>query len=297
MCLATRNDPQGAEQGMNYKTIMVSLALDKPNDACLAVAGDLAERFEARVIGIAASDLRPPLYFEEGEYARNLIRREEGAIRRRLLELEAEFRGSVQKRAKSVEWRSSLAMPANYLVQQSRAADLLVVGARTETIVDLSAAVDPADVLMRAGRPLVVVPSTAQWLDLRSVLVAWKDVKEARRAVLDALPVLATAKDVTIAEIPEEASARVNALSHVEDVAAWLRGHGIAASVVTSEPTADVPGQLDWIAANAGAGMVIAGAYGHSRLREWALGGVTRHLMTSISLCYPFALSEQQRSG
>ena len=266
---------------MNYKTIMVSLALDTPNDACLAVAGDLAERFQARVIGVAASDLRAPLYFEEGEYARNLIRQEESAIRRRLWELEAEFRGSVQKRAKSVEWRSTLAMPANYLVQQSRAADILVVGACTETIVDLSAAVDPADVLMRAGRPLLVVPPTAEWLDLRSVLVAWKDVKEARRAVLDALPILATAKDVTIAEIPEEGSKRVDALSHVEDVAAWLRGHGIVASVVACEPAADVPGQLDWIAANADAGMVIAGAYGHSRLREWALGGVTRHLLTS----------------
>ena len=45
---------------MNYKTVMVSLALDRPNDACLAVAGDLAERFGARVIGIAASDLKPP---------------------------------------------------------------------------------------------------------------------------------------------------------------------------------------------------------------------------------------------
>ena len=143
---------------MKYKTIMVSLAPDTPNDACLAVAGDIAERFQARVIGVAASDLRGPLYFEEGEYAQNLIRQEESAIRRRLWELEAEFRGSVQKRAKSVEWRSTLAMPANYLVQQSRAADILVVGARTETIVDLSAAVDPADVLMRAGRPLLVVP-------------------------------------------------------------------------------------------------------------------------------------------
>jgi nucleotide-binding universal stress UspA family protein len=266
---------------MKYKTIMVSLAPDTPNDACLAVAGDIAERFQARVIGVAASDLRGPLYFEEGEYAQNLIRQEESAIRRRLWELEAEFRGSVQKRAKSVEWRSTLAMAANYLVQQSRAADILVVGACAETIVDLSAAVDPADVLMRAGRPLLVVPPTAEWLDLRSVLVAWKDVKEARRAVLDALPILATAKDVTIAEIPEEGSKRVDALFHVEDVAAWLRGHGIVASVVACEPAADVPGQLDWIAANAGAGMVIAGAYGHSRLREWALGGVTRHLLTS----------------
>ncbi|UPJ48135.1 hypothetical protein IVB30_34370 [Bradyrhizobium sp. 200] len=51
---------------MIYKTVMVSLALDRPNDACLAVAGDLAERFGARVIGIVASDVKAPLYFADG---------------------------------------------------------------------------------------------------------------------------------------------------------------------------------------------------------------------------------------
>jgi nucleotide-binding universal stress UspA family protein len=266
---------------MKYKTIMVGMALDKPNGACLAVAGNLAERFEARIIGIAAADLQPALYFEEGEYAEKLFQQEKGAIRKRLSELEAEFRGSVEKRAKSVDWRSALALPGTYMVQQSRAADILVVGARSETMVDLSLAVDPADVLMRVGRPVVVVPPTAQWLDLRSVLVAWKDVKEARRAVLDALPILAAAKDVTIAEIPENESDRPQAQFHVKDVAAWLRAHGIVASTVVSEATQDTQAQLDRIAGNVGAGAIVAGAYGHSRLREWALGGMTRHLVNS----------------
>src|ERR1700678_3411037 len=111
---------------MSYKTIMVSLALDRANDACLAVAGDLAERFGAKVIGIAASDLRAPLYFAEGEYAQKLIDQEEQAIRTRLSELEAEFRRSIQQRAKSVEWRSALAPQEPYVIQEARAADLLV---------------------------------------------------------------------------------------------------------------------------------------------------------------------------
>jgi hypothetical protein len=58
---------------MDYKTVMVCLALDRPNDACFAVAGDLAERFGARIIGIAASDLRPPTYFAEGDFAQELF--------------------------------------------------------------------------------------------------------------------------------------------------------------------------------------------------------------------------------
>jgi len=270
---------------MDYKTVMVGLALDRPNDACLAVAGDIAERFGARVIGVAASDLRPPLYFAEGEFAQKLFEEEAAVIRQRLSELEAEFHAFVGRRAPSVEWRSARAWLVPFMVEQARAADVIVVGARSETIVDQSVAADPSDLVMQAGRPLVVVPPTAQWLDLRSVLVAWKEVREARRAVFDALPILAAAKEVTIVEIPEQDGQRADAMAHVADVAAWLRGHGIVANTVVPEMPGRVAEQLEEIAANVGAGAVIAGAYGHSRFRQWVLGGVTRHLATESRRC------------
>jgi hypothetical protein len=244
---------------MDYKTVMVSLALDRPNDACLAVAGDLAERFGARVVGIAASDLRPPLYFADRGHAQKLLEEEAAAIRKRSSELEAEFCAGVEKRAKAVEWRSTQALPVPYILQQVRCADLLVVGARSETIVDPCAAADPSDLLMQAGRPLIVVPPSVEWFDFRSVLVAWKDVREARRAVFDALPILARARDVTIAEIPEHGAHRADAQLHVVDVAAWLLGHGIVASTVVPDPAAGVTEQLDKIATDVGAGAVIAG--------------------------------------
>lgn len=270
---------------MDYKTVMVGLALDRPNDACLRVAGDIAERFGARIIGVAASDLRPPMYFADGDFAQKLLDQEASAIERRLSELEAEFRASVERRATAVEWRSARTFPVPYMLQQVRAADILVIGARSETLVDPNAAPDPSDLVMQAGRPLIVVPSAVQWLDLRSVLIAWKDVREARRAVFDALPLLAAAKEVTIAEIPEQDGRHTDALSHVADVAAWLRGHGITANTVVPEKAGSVTGQIENIAANVGAGAVIAGAYGHSRFREWVLSGVTRHLATESRRC------------
>ncbi len=225
------------------------------------------------------------MYFAEGDFAQKLFDEEAAAIQGRLSELEAEFRATVEKRATSVEWRSARALPVPYVLQQTRAADILVVGALADSMVDPSAAIDPSDLLMQAGRPLIVVPSAVQWLDLRSVLVAWKDVREARRAVFDALPFLAAAKEVTIAEIPEQDIHRADAVSHVADVAAWLRSHGIVANTVVPDAAANVTEQLDNIAANIGAGAVIAGAYGHSRLREWVLSGVTRHLATESRRC------------
>ncbi|MET0878453.1 MAG: universal stress protein, partial [Tardiphaga sp.] len=236
-------------------------------------------------VGVAASDLRAPMYFAVGDFAQKLLDEEAAAIKKRLSELEADFRTAVGKRATSVEWRSARALPVPYMLQQARAADIIVVGARAETMVDPCAAPDPSDLVMQAGRPLIVVPSTVQWLDLRSVLVAWKDVREARRAVFDALPILAAAKEVTITEIPEENTHRADAVSRVADVAAWLRSHGIAARTIVPEKPGGVSEQLDNIAANVGAGAVIAGAYGHSRFREWVLSGVTRHLATESRRC------------
>jgi nucleotide-binding universal stress UspA family protein len=270
---------------MDYKTVMVCLALDQPNYACLRVAGDIAERFGARIIGVAASDLRPPMYFAEGDFAQKLLDQEAAAIHKRLSELEAEFRASIERRATAVEWRSARTRPVPYMLQQARAADILVIGARSETLVDPSAAPDPSDLVMQAGRPLIVVPPTVEWLDLRSVLIAWKDVREARRAVFDALPILAAVKEVTIAEIPEQDGRRADALSHVADVAAWLRSHGVTANTVVPEKADGVTRQLENIAANVGAGAVVAGAYGHSRFREWVLSGVTRHLATESRRC------------
>ena len=74
-------------------------------------------------------------------------------------------------------------------------------------------------------------------------------------------------------------------MSRVADVAAWLRSHGISANTIVPEKPAEVSEQLDKIAANVGAGAVIAGAYGHSRFREWVLSGVTRHLATESRRC------------
>ncbi len=270
---------------MDYKTVMVGLALDQPNDACLRVAGDLGERFGARVVGVAASDLRPPMYFADGDFAQKLLEEETATVQARLSELEAEFRTAIGQRAASVEWRSARALPVPYMLQQARAADIIVVGARSEAMVDPYAAPDPSDLVMQAGRPLIVVPPAVQWLDLRSVLVAWKDTREARRAVFDALPILAAAKEVTIAEVPEQDTDRAEAMSRVADVAAWLRSHGIVAHTSVPEAAADVSEQLDRIATNVGAGAVVAGAYGHSRFREWVLSGVTRHLATESRRC------------
>ena len=138
---------------------------------------------------------------------------------------------------------------------------------------------------MQAGRPLLVVPDACNWLDLRSVLIAWKDTAEARRALVHALPMLRKATDVAVVEIVEEQAGRAAALSRLKDVVAWLSRHGISASELVPHECGDADSGLERIASEVGAGVIVAGAYGHSRFREWILGGVTRRLINPSNRC------------
>ena len=106
------------------------------NDARLTIVGDLAERFAARVIGIAAQAEILPIYYEPGGYAAGFVVQDNpgemednlAAIKRRLQEAEERFRSALKGRAKQLEWRSSIEDPVPYIANQCRAADLLVIG-------------------------------------------------------------------------------------------------------------------------------------------------------------------------
>ena len=272
---------------MGYATVMVNLALDQPNEARLEAACQIAERFDAGVVGIAASQFSPPLYFTSGEQAQNLIDQGQAALKSRMAELEAQFLGAARKRAKSIEWRSAIDFPARYLLQQARCADIIVSGGHSDAFSDPFVGANPKDLVMQAGRPLLVVPDTVTGPDLRSVLVAWKDAPEARRAIVDSLPLLRKAESVTVAEIVEADDSRATALARVRDVVAWLSRHGIVARELVPEKNGDrdAVARLDRIAADVGAGVTVAGAYGHSRFRELVLGGMTQHLITQTARC------------
>ena len=271
---------------MTYATVMVCLGPDKSNDARLKVAGELAERFEAAIVGIAAAQFVPPMYFTDGDFAQGLIDQGEASIRKRLAELEDQFRGAVRHRSKHVEWRAVMDFPARFILQEARCADIIVSGGQGPAFSDAFALASPKDLVMQAGRPLLVAPDGASWLDLRSILVAWKDTAEARRAVADSLPLLRKAKEVTVAEILEEGGDRPAATARVRDVAAWLSRHGVSATERVSENGGgDTVAQLDDIAGAAGAGLIVAGAYGHSRFRELVLGGMTEHLLAQTKRC------------
>ena len=272
---------------MTIATVMVCLALDQSNQARMEVAGQLAERFGAGLVGIAAAQFATPLYFTDGEQAQSVIEQGDATIRKRLKKLEEQFRQATKSRAAFVDWRGALEFPARFVLKESRCADIVVTGGNSPAFSDAFTLASPKDLVMQAGRPLLVVPDQCDWLDLRSVLVAWKDTAEARRAIADALPLLRLAKDVTVAEVIEEGDGRTAVQSQTGDVVAWLACHAIAATERVGERKREggAASALDEIAGDVGASLIVAGAYGHSRFRELILGGVTQHLVTQSARC------------
>jgi nucleotide-binding universal stress UspA family protein len=270
---------------MSYATVMVSLTVDQSNDAVLEVAGQLVEKFDARVIGIAAAVLGPPPYFMAGDFAQDFVDQGEASIRKRMAEIEVQFRAAMNGRTRDVEWRCSLELPARYIVREARAADIVVAASAGEALVDPFAVAGPNDLVMQVGRPLLVVPPSVRWLDLRSALVAWKDGAEARRAIAGALPLLRKAGEVVVAAIAQDENDRSEMLRQADDVVSWLARHGIQASSMVPEGIGNAQIRLDRIAGDITAGFVVAGAYGHSRFREWVLGGVTQHLVEQDARC------------
>ena len=268
---------------MTYSTLMVHLELDHSNDARLQLAGDLAEQFDATLIGVAACDPQLP-YYPLGALAADVLELEEIEVKERISEAERRFRAAVQGRARTVEWRSALIAPTSFVASQARAADLIIIGANRDSgPSDPLHRLDSSDFVMQAGRPVFIVPTEVERLRLNRVLVAWKDTREARRAVFDALPLLQKSKEVDVLEVVTGEDSVSEAQQRVGDVAAWLASHRVPA-LARAMHAVDQADQIEKIW-RTDSDLVVAGAYGHTRFREWALGGFTRRLLSHSHRC------------
>ena len=89
---------------MSFSTVMVHLELEHSNDARLQIAGDFAEQFDAKLIGITAADAHPT-HYASGAFAQGLIQQLRADLKNRMEETEASFRAAAQRRAQQIEWR------------------------------------------------------------------------------------------------------------------------------------------------------------------------------------------------
>jgi len=271
---------------MTYRNLMVRLQLNGDNQGVLRIAAELAERFSANVTGIAAC--QPILVLaNEGFHAPEVIMQDREEIARELRAAETEFRNALSGCAGQLEWRSTITYSplADYIAQEARSADLIIT-AKDEGLglLDENRKVYLGDLAMRAGRPILVVPKGITSLPLRHVFVGWKDTREARRAALDALPLLKAAGRGTILEVaPEHQHAAAQA--RLDDVSRWLKRHDVDMTCRAVSASGTEASFLHAFLLDHHCDLLVAGAYGHSRLKEWAFGGVTQDVLLDPLFC------------
>ncbi len=272
---------------MSYATLMVHVDVDAKLGRRVNIAADLAERFRARLIGIAGW---APMSVSAPEEPGNDTTQSDFHLQdmKTLLEQKGkEFRAAVSKLDGRTEWRFELDFPTEVVAREARAADLVIIGNERENR-DPFRALDPGTLLLKAGRPVLVVPKGVASLSPRHVAIAWKDVREARRAVLDALPFLREAETVMIVEVVE--SGGDQAPHGGKDVATYLARHGIKVVTERVRPAeVTAANSLLRLIEDENISLIVTGAYGHSRLGEWAFGGVTHDLLLESPICCLFS--------
>ena len=258
--------------------VMVHVDLDHDCASRIELAMGLADRFQATLIGVAGCATWPA--FMAGDIGLTPSNQYDfQKIMARFEQRGEQFR-TQGRWLKQVEWRSMLDSPGELLLREARAADLLVIG-RRRTADDH----DPGAILLRAGRPILLVPDTAPPLELRRVVVAWTDTRECRRAVHDALPLLQEAKEVLLVEVGEHEE-HAQSKETLADVAGYLVRHRvIVADQVWCPSRGSVAAELLQFVQGEKADLIVAGGYGHSRLGEWIFGGVTRELLAASPVC------------
>ncbi len=201
--------------------------------------------------------------------------------------LEAALRETIARHAPEAEFRRSDVeggdAPARF-AEMGRYFDLSVVGFDKSGGSDLQRRTFNA-ALFYSGRPVIVVPEMAEVRGAPSrIMVAWSPTREAARAVHDALPLLRTAAEVRIVVVDDERT-KVELDQPGADIALHLARHGVRAYAhyVPAGPNGVTATLLDE-ARYGGAELIVLGGYGHSRLSEWMLGGVSRDILEKSKL-------------
>lgn len=268
---------------MSYATIMAYVDAEGAPEARIRVSAHLAQKFGATLIGLSAMGIKPP-FVAEGVVIEEVTDAEIKAMRARLADKGNWFRGVIGSAPKQAEWRPVLDFPVDALTREARSADLVVIG-RSKGPGDAYVSLDPGAAILGVGRPVLVVPDGVGALSAERVVIGWKDTREARRAVRDALPLLREAAGVIVAEIcgrGEEEAAR----ERIGDVARYLARHDVKGGPgIVLREDGSAAARLMRLAQEEGADLVVAGAYGHSRLGEWVFGGMTRDLLADSPIC------------
>jgi len=271
---------------MEYRSILVHLDAGKTVPQRLEVAIALAQAHDAHLTCLYAVDATP-IPAAAVEAGQVLIE----AHARMLADMRRSARAAYDDLARrsgyaKLEWRQSEAGALQAVSLHARYADLVVIGQKNEQWPSGVGREFQEKIPLAAGRPVLVVPYAYERRPIAErVLVAWNAGREAARAVSDAMPLLKRAKQVVVAAFDPQSAGGAHGEQPGADIALYLARHGVKVEAgARPGGEVDVGNLLLSLAFDARADLIVMGAWGHSRLHELVLGGVTRTLLQSMTV-------------
>jgi nucleotide-binding universal stress UspA family protein len=268
------------------KDIVVNLSLGGAADAATDYAISVAASFEAHLTGVAFAYEPAAVEFGYEGVALGVIERERAKALAAAKTAAQNFEESARRNAIAAESRvleAGFANAGDQFAAIARRFDLaLITQAEPHKLVPEGIIVEGA--LFDSGRPILVVPYIQRsGLAVGRVMVCWDGSRNAARAAADAMPFLLRADSIEVVIVTAEPTKSDEVAG--ADIAHHLARHGLKVSVrrIVSVET-DVPNTLLSHAADTGADFIVMGGYGHSRLREFVLGGATRGILAAMTV-------------
>ena len=267
------------------KDILVNLTLGRPHDVAGDFAISVATAMDAHLTGAAfAYEPVIPGTILDGVTA-SIIETCRADNKRAAKNAQAKFDEAARRAGISAEshlFETILASAADAFGRMARGYDLSIVG-QAQPGKDLPEELIIESVLFGSGRPILIVPYIqSTGLKLDRVMVCWDGSRNAARAIADAMPLLerAGAIDVVTVDSQERRNELVGA-----DIAQHLARHGLKVdSKPIVAPGMDVASTILSYATDSSTDLIVMGGYGHSRLREFVLGGATRGMLGAMTV-------------
>jgi nucleotide-binding universal stress UspA family protein len=273
---------------MSYRSILVHLDRSATCTQRVQVAIELARHHHAQLIGVAPTGL-PYMPYAAGMEGVGLYYAETAKA---LRDLAQESVRAFDQQTAATGLTASVSMPLNQeagaaIATHGRCTDLVVLSQVDPRADDIAVGRDFVEyVLLNVARPVLILPYAGTFSGIsNAAVVAWDGSRESARAVADALPMLKAAQKVTVM-VFNQASATGDASSTASatDIAPYLARHGVNVELSNEQTGIDIGNAILSRLADYGADLLVMGGYSHSRFREAILGGVTKTILSHMTV-------------
>lgn len=265
------------------KSILLHIDHDKAMQARLQVALDMARSTNGHITCLQAVSYD---VFMPGDFYGSAVAAALPVIRENADKLRAKIEAEMEHEGVPFDWRFEYGVASQRLIEASPLADIVIMGPCEPGMDGNGPSALVGDVVTRAPVPVLVVPEGMNSFDVGApMLVAWNGSAESAHALRAAVPLLACSVKVTLACVVEEAGEGKRFDLPSTEGAKYLARHGIPCEIVEiPRGEARIADTLFSAAQMRECALLVMGAYGHSRLAELVLGGVTRHMLSEPAM-------------